>query len=324
MLVAGVAAVAAIALPGRAHATTVHSDTGWVQLQASASDSASTTIAGHEFAIGYAANFTVEGYNWDFAPNTVSVSCVSMTIDIGFGTITLPLTTCPVLPGTKLSQTTVHTDTTYGGRPAVRNTTTVVWDVPDSGTMAKLGGSFQVPATLFDQDFDVLKLTGNAVGDSNGADSIRGTVSVLGSQVAQGSLALPASGRIIRKCLTLFDVDASFKIWVIPVTVTATSTGCLEVTASASFNGNTLQGVLTPDASVDATASAAIGADIVIASAEAGVEGSITVVDARLPVLQKAFEGRASQLTWNFLRVLNVKGRLSLLRKIADVYDDLF
>jgi F-type H+-transporting ATPase subunit delta len=43
----------------------------------------------------------------------------------------------------------------------------------------------------------------------------------------------------------------------------------------------------------------------------------------RLPVLQKAFEGRLSQLMWNFLRVVNAKNRLSILPKIADVYDDL-
>ena len=46
-------------------------------------------------------------------------------------------------------------------------------------------------------------------------------------------------------------------------------------------------------------------------------------VDARLPVLQKAFEGKVNGLTWNFLRLLNQKGRLSLLRQIAEVYDDL-
>jgi F-type H+-transporting ATPase subunit delta len=46
-------------------------------------------------------------------------------------------------------------------------------------------------------------------------------------------------------------------------------------------------------------------------------------VEARLPVLQKAFEGKVNGLTWNFLRLVNTKGRLSLLRQIAEVYDDL-
>ena len=46
-------------------------------------------------------------------------------------------------------------------------------------------------------------------------------------------------------------------------------------------------------------------------------------VEARLPVLQKAFDGKVNGLTWNFLRLVNVKGRLSLLRQIAEVYDDL-
>lgn len=45
--------------------------------------------------------------------------------------------------------------------------------------------------------------------------------------------------------------------------------------------------------------------------------------DARLPILTKAFEGRLSPLTWNFVRLLNAKGRLVDFRLIADAYDDL-
>lgn len=45
--------------------------------------------------------------------------------------------------------------------------------------------------------------------------------------------------------------------------------------------------------------------------------------EVRGPLLQKAFEGRVSHLIWNFIRLLNAKGRLSALRKIEEAYDEL-
>jgi F-type H+-transporting ATPase subunit delta len=45
--------------------------------------------------------------------------------------------------------------------------------------------------------------------------------------------------------------------------------------------------------------------------------------EARLPILQRAFEGRVHPLMWKFLRVLSVKGRLSELQYIEDAYSDM-
>jgi hypothetical protein len=276
--------------PSAAHAT-AFSDTGWVQLHASVSDSASTTIAGYDFGIGYSARFAIEGYNWDVAPNTVSVSCISMVIDTII-TLTIPITTCPTLPGIKLSQSVSNVNTTFNGLPAIRRTTTMVWDVPDAGALARVDGFFAVPATLFSEDFDALKLTATGIGNTNGADTVSAQVFVLGSQIAGGSATLPVpSKRLVHKCATLFDADASFSVVGLPVTVGASSEGCLDVDASASFANRTLTGTLTPGASVDATFSAGIGLDIVVASAQAGVSGNLTVVDARLPLTASAAIG---------------------------------
>ena len=44
---------------------------------------------------------------------------------------------------------------------------------------------------------------------------------------------------------------------------------------------------------------------------------------ARLPVLGRAFEGQVQPLYWNFLRLLNEKGRLSLIREIEEAYSDM-
>jgi F-type H+-transporting ATPase subunit delta len=42
----------------------------------------------------------------------------------------------------------------------------------------------------------------------------------------------------------------------------------------------------------------------------------------RQRVLQHAFKGKVSPLMWNFLGVLNLKGRLGILDEIADAYAD--
>ena len=44
---------------------------------------------------------------------------------------------------------------------------------------------------------------------------------------------------------------------------------------------------------------------------------------SRAALLQRLFAGRVSQITLNFLGVLNVKGRLALLPEIIEAYDDL-
>ena len=43
----------------------------------------------------------------------------------------------------------------------------------------------------------------------------------------------------------------------------------------------------------------------------------------RTAAMDRVLRGRISPLLWNFLRVLNGKGRLGLLHQIADAYDDL-
>jgi F-type H+-transporting ATPase subunit delta len=46
--------------------------------------------------------------------------------------------------------------------------------------------------------------------------------------------------------------------------------------------------------------------------------------DRKAAVLKQAFEGRASDVLFDFLNVLNTHDRLDVLRGIADVYRDLF
>lgn len=277
-----VTAAAALA-PSEARATT-YSGTGWVQLQKSASNSASTRIEGNDFAIGYTAYFGLEGYNWDISGNTVSVSCVSYEVDMGVFNVTFTESQCATLPGTLQSSSTASSSTTYSGMPATKKTKTLVWDVPDVGALGRLDGYFSLPVTLFDEDFDLFKLTGTATGNTHGNDDIRAGVYVVGAKIADGTASLPASARVVEECVTLAEVEAEYSLVGIPITVSASSDGCIYVDVSASWANRTLTGTLTPGASVDATVKAGVGADIVVASAEAGVYGSITVVDASVPV----------------------------------------
>lgn len=293
-LAARASALAAAALavaPGPARAVT-HSDTGWVQLRLAASDSASTTIADREFGIGYAAQFAIEGYNWDVAPNTISVSCVSYLVDMGPITITIQASECPTLPGTQLSHQVASTSATYAGMPAIKKTTTIVWDVQDAGATARADGSFRVPVTLFDRDLDLFKLTATAVGDTGAADTLTAAVHVLGAKIKEQAVSLPASATIVDREGTIAEVSEVFVVWGIPISVGATLSGRLEVGAGASFSARrTLTGTVTPAASVDATFSAGIGAGGDALSAEAGVEGNLTIVDASLPVSLSAAIG---------------------------------
>jgi hypothetical protein len=282
------AATTALALaPTAAHATT-YSGQGWVQLQKSASDSASKTIEGEDFGIGYTAYFGLEGYNWDVAPNTISVSCVSYVVDMGLFDFTFVESECANLPGAKLSSSTASTSTTYNGLPATKKTTTVVWDVPDAGAVARVDGYFSVPVTLFSEDFDLFKLTGTGIGNTHGNDIVSADVYVLGAKIASASAYLPASTRIAEQCVTLAEAEANYSLMGIPITVSASSDGCIYVDASASWGNRTLSGSLTPGASVDLTLKAGVGGDAGFVSASAGVYGNITVIDASVPVTLSA------------------------------------
>jgi len=277
-----VTAAAALA-PSEARATT-YSGQGWVQLQKSASASASTTIEGNDFAIGYTAYFGLEGYNWDVATNSISVSCVSYVVDAGLVDYTVTESDCPTLPGTLQSSTTASASTTYQGLPATKKTKTLVWDVQDVGALGRVDGYFSLPVTLFDEDFDLFKLTATGIGNTHGNDLVSAGVYVVGSKIAELSASLPASTRVVEECVTLAEVDVEYSMIGIPISVSASSDGCIYVDASASWGSRTLTGTVTPGASVDATLKAGVGADAVVVSAEAGVYGTITVVDASVPV----------------------------------------
>lgn len=280
---------ALVMAPDPAGAATYSGD-GWLQLVKSSSKSASTTIAGNDFGVGYSAYFGLGGYDWDVASNTITTVCSTYVV-LSIPIKTVSVGDCASLPGTQLSASVAIEMTTYKGDPAQKMTSTAVWDVQDTGAMARVEGYFRVPVTLFDEDLDLFKLTAAATGKSYAGDSISADIYVLGSKIYGGAATLPASVRLVEECMTLAEVDAQFSLMGIPITVSASSDGCVYVDASASWSNRTLSGSVTPGASVDATLKAGVGGDGGFASASAGVYGNIVVVDASLPLTISATVG---------------------------------
>jgi F-type H+-transporting ATPase subunit delta len=56
---------------------------------------------------------------------------------------------------------------------------------------------------------------------------------------------------------------------------------------------------------------------------ESALESPVVKRSVKAPILQRAFEGRVSDLLFNFLNVLNAKDRLMLVRHILHAYRDL-
>jgi hypothetical protein len=285
-------AAAVFALAPKDAAATTYSGKGWAQLQSSASDSASTTVEGNDFGIGYTAFLGLEGYNWDIANNTITTIC-----SISIGMLTGKMTVagdCAPLPAPMLSSSVTATDTWSNGDLVVTQTTTTVWDVPDVGAMARADGYFSVPATLFGEDFDLLKLTATSVGNTHGADTIGAGVYVGGAKIASASESLPFYTRVAEECVTLAEVEAEFTVGFIPVTLSASADGCIYLDASAKWETRALSGTLTPGASVDVTAKAGVGGEFLGTGGSAGVYGNITLIDASLPLTISAAIGPGS------------------------------
>lgn len=287
------AAAAALSLAPTAARAETYSGDGWLQLRSSKSESASKEIAGKDFGVGYQAYFALDGYNWDVASDTITTTCSTYTVYSSPASMVVE-GNCGSLPGKAISDSLSVAMVTYNGYLAQKMTITRVWDVQDSGAMAQADGYFKVPVTLFGDDVDLFKLTGTATGKSYDSDTIGSDLYVAGAKIYSVSTSLPAYKQLAKQCVTLFEAEASYSLLGIPITVSASSDGCIYVDVSASWSNNTLSGSLTPGASVDATISAGVGGDAGFASVEAGVYGNITVVDASLPLTISAAVGTSS------------------------------
>ena len=244
-------AAASIALMSSTAVASTHTAPGRVQIIESSSNSASTTISGNDFGIGYSASFVAEGFNFDVLPNTVTISKSD-----------------PPLPGNVIGTTS----------------TSVTYDVPDVGRLAHVTGSFGLPITFFDDSENLFELNAEVTGSTHASDTAMWEAYVLGSKLDSDTYNLPYAARLGEYCDTLMEVEAEFSMIGIPITLSAAADGCIYVDASLTWASNKLSGTVTPGADVSATLKAGVGVDIFVASFEAGAYGEITVIDASVPL----------------------------------------
>lgn len=257
------AASSALALASSSALASTESGPGYVRLDSSSSNSVSKSIAGYDFGVGYSATLRANAVDWDTAEDCSA----------NFGT-----------PACNMAKAIVSTPCT--GSVGAIATCKVVHSIYKgmltddlTGQEAGFRASFQVPATIFDKDFDLFELKGSGVASTTG--TLRGSyeVDALGAVVASGSAGLPINTRLVNNCLTLVKVSGNYMMGPIPVTATASADGCLYVDAGISFNSGKLTGTVTLGASVDASLSAGFGVSV----ASAGISGSITIIDASVP-----------------------------------------
>lgn len=183
-------------------------------------------------------------------------------------------------------------------------------------------GHLQADALLFGDDKDIVTATASAEGAVVGRSAKENIdVFVLGRNIFHHSRATGTSdgggvpfGYSHKWDVTFFNASKRFMVGPVPVKVKGTANG------SASINFNSNIGVFAVDASLtpaaEAYASASASADILLA--EAGVDGTVTLVKASVPTtgnLNLTTAGLAykldSDLALNYLQ-----GRMNLFAKL--------
>ena len=109
-------------------------------------------------------------------------------------------------------------------------------------------------------------------------------VNVFGSVVKSGGMPTGFSGTLASYSKTLVTAQATIDVYGFPVTLTADATGTLSLTGSFGWASGKFSMGLTPGANVDGSGSAAVGGTWHGVGLEAGVEGSIAVLDAKIPL----------------------------------------
>ncbi|MFT3774917.1 MAG: hypothetical protein QM820_56945 [Minicystis sp.] len=257
----------ALALAAGTASAGTESGTGYLRMSESSSNSASKTVSGYEFGIGYSASVLAFATDWDKADDCSVLygasACASIRSQMAnnypsCGSNSFFRSICVAQMKAIYSLMVADTKTGYE---------------------AKASASFEVPATLFNADFDLFGLYAYADAASTGSAAAGYEVDVVGAVVASGSYSIPRIWRIANYCHTLAEASGDYWLGPIPVTASAEAEGCIYVDVNLAYSNNTLSGTLTPGASVDASLSAGIGTSF----ASGGVYGSLTVIDASVP-----------------------------------------
>jgi len=161
---------------------------------------------------------------------------------------------------------------------------------PGNANDAYANGQLDVPVTFFGKSGSLFAAGATAQVIvpvvAGGQSSINGkyNVNVLGSIVKSGSLPKGYSGTLATYTKTLLTAQATVSVYGFPVTFTADATGTLSLKGSFGWASGKFSMGLTPGANVDAGGSAAVGGTWHGVGLEGGVEGSLAVLDASIPL----------------------------------------
>jgi hypothetical protein len=136
-----------------------------------------------------------------------------------------------------------------------------------------------VPVTLMSESMNLFRAEASARGTSSGPSSESYGIWIGDAMVMTSVLPLPWTARLAQHCGELAEADTSFTIYGVPVTTGMSAEGCVYVDASVTWTNDVLSGSITPGSNIDASLWAGIG----ISGYSAGVYGTVTVFDARLP-----------------------------------------
>lgn len=170
-----------------------------------------------------------------------------------------------------------------------------------SNGSARLDSRTGIDVTIFDHDEEVLSATGYQIEGGGDSDPDAATALEILGESADLNLAIE---------VTFLERSQTFNVGPVPVTVTATATG--EVGLAASFTDGALK--LTPTARLDATVRAGVGADCGVASASAGIQGTVNLLELGLPIRLELFmsDGLPRYRVKGDLTIGTLSGALSL------------
>jgi hypothetical protein len=148
---------------------------------------------------------------------------------------------------------------------------------------ARLDSTTAIDLTIFGVRAEVFSATGYQA-ESAGGSILEGASVTIGGDT---TLALNHS-----HTRTFAEQRRTFNVGPVPVTVTASATGELALTVSAS--GGVL--AVTPSAGLYATLQAGVGGGSDLAGAEAGLRGTLTLLELALPISLKLFIDQSNGL----------------------------
>lgn len=200
-------------------------------------------------------------------------------------------------------------DATLNGVPS----TTTTGAKLDASAQGKIWGK-----VLGSGEIDLIRGVATASGHQSGSLDATGKVFILGSQIYEKKLAL---GTMTLLDEVLFNREfikspaMSFNVMFITVTVKATLTGTAGVKVTASVGPTAARLLATPKGGVYATASAS--ASVFVFSV--GVEGTLTLIEASLPVSGQLVSSGCNTLGWDLkssFTVQTLAGKLKAFVKI--------